>query len=124
MTATKSNPHGLVPGMTLWRVGARGSGRNPPPGEAVTVGKVGRVWADIGGGLRVNLTDLRVNDRRLDVGRCHLSEDDYRRSTSADDAWTSFKRALIGVWVPPASEAAIREAAALLGLHIPKEGKP
>ncbi|MDW7555349.1 hypothetical protein D9623_33480 (plasmid) [Azospirillum brasilense] len=101
--------------------------------------KVGRKWANVATpsvrhareDMRIDMEDLRVYvpNRENSICRAFLTAGDRNRILSeerarieAEDAWLDFKRALGYRYGLPSglSASAIRQAAALLGLELPK----
>lgn len=107
----------ITVGQTLYYVPCRGSPRE------ITITNVGRKWAYFG------RRDERVNVETMVVfwggyeGHCYLSAADYEAELSADKAWNALyskiwpKNRRHGI-----TAAAIREAAALLGVDIGEAG--
>ena len=79
---SKSNPHNLTPGQTLWFV-PDGNRRGGP--EFVTAATVGTNWATLADARRVLLKTLEMEGYAN--GRCHLSRDVYEGGLALDKAW-------------------------------------
>ena len=92
--------------------------------RAVTVERVGRKWAHIGHGMRVDKTTMVVVGKDYHYGRCYLSEAEFLHEEKRLAAWRALRDAMSrrpfdrGI-----SLDAIRHAAALLGMGdcIPEE---
>ena len=103
----------LKVGQELWYAPPRGWGQP----RIVTVEKVGRKWARLDNGRRIDVTNLYADCSVPGFGRCYLSEADVLREEQLWAAWRALRDALSrrpfdrGI-----SLDAIRQAAALLGM--------
>ena len=98
-------------GQTLWRV-SRHSGR------PCTVTKIGRKWATLDGGERIDIKTMELEGYDFSFTRIFLSEAHYLRELDDRNTWVAFYDALKR-WQPPADAQTIRQAAALLGIELP-----
>ena len=91
--------------------------------HSVTVGKVGRVWADIGFRSRIDKTTLVADGHGYSSpGRCYWSESEWAEGVARDRAWAQLRGAF--GYGPPSSGVTaedIRTAAKLLGLKLPDD---
>ena len=84
---SKSNPHAIKAGQTLWFVPDQWS---RAPAESVTIATVARAWATLTDGRRMSLAGLN-----LEFGRCHLSREAYGAGMALDRAWRAVTLPLI-----------------------------
>lgn len=106
----------LHEGQTLYFV--RRGGRGSAPG-AVTVTKVGRKWAALDNGHRIDVQNLEVDGRGYNSpGRCYLSREAYESEAARDRAWSELRR-LMPYRAPKGLDAErIHHYARLLGVEI------
>ena len=108
--------HKLEVGQKLWVVWSS-KHRSPC---SVEVEKVGRKWAEIPNGYRINLETLYIDGRGYtSPGRCYLSKKQYEQEKAVDEAWWDLCRMLRGWWgdAPDGvTVEAIAKARELLGL--------
>lgn len=105
----------LVVGQKLWFVPhARYMGAE----REVVVESVGRKWAAIGDGYRVDVSTLFLDGRGYSSpGRCYLSRELWAAEDQAHAAWGVLRRALSTRHLPNGLTAEqIERATALLGL--------
>lgn len=104
----------LKQGQTLWYVSERWSGARSD-GCEVTVVKVGRIWATLKSGERINKDTLCMADWG---GYCYLSREHYEEQRRVKDAWHRLQ-ARMTTPPPGVTEANIIKAAELLGVTLP-----
>lgn len=108
----------LQVGQKLWYVPRhRGSGK---PRE-VTVKKIGRIWAELDYGGRINIDTLEADGGQYpSPGRCYLSRADYERENYRERLWTALKGRLDRRYRAPADISADRiiQAAEILGVDL------
>ena len=82
----------LSEGQKLWWVPQHSLGMK---GREVTVLKVGRKWAELDNGERIDLETL-ISDvgRYAPNGRCYLSQEAYKQAEALVQAWIKLKRDL------------------------------
>lgn len=91
-------------------------------GREVTVNWIGRKWAAIDHGERVDIKSMAVDGGQYSSpGRCYLSEAHYIAETARACTWHRLAQAVYRGRVPDhVTEAAINKAAELLGINIAK----
>ena len=103
----------LKVGQELWYVPPRGWGQP----RIVTVAKVGRKWAHLNNGRRIDVTNLYADSCVPGFGQCHLSVDDFLREEKRRAAWRALRDAMSRrPFDRSISLDAIRQAAAMLGM--------
>lgn len=108
----------LQVGDVLWYVPSDKRWDKP---HAVTVEKVGRVWADLGRRFRIDKRTLVVDGRGYtSPGRCYWSKAEWNGIAERCKAWDHIKEA-IRYGGPPdgVTIEAIQAAANLLGVTLP-----
>jgi hypothetical protein len=91
-------PEKLSVGQKLWFVP---SGRRGDPKE-VTILKIGRKYADIGNGSRVDVKTLHVDGRNYSSpGTCFLSRDAHETEVATAKAWDELKQLFNRTWIRP-----------------------
>lgn len=112
----------LKVGDKLWHVQSYGR----DSGREVTVKKVGRTWADIGGfGSRLNLETMRVCDRSgVSNSLCWPSQAAYIAEIHRNNLISAF-RAAVGIFGQSGEWTAdqILAAAEVLGIKLPEPPK-
>lgn len=85
----------------------------------MTVGKVGRKWAKLSGGYRLNVSDLTLDGGNYSSpGRAYLSKGDFETDLENEKTWSAFRNEVEKLLRPRLSASAIRQAAELLGLEL------
>lgn len=114
---SEHNIHYLEAGCELWFVPTRGLGQP----EKITLGKIGRRWADIAGRSRrrVDLSTLRVKSGDFDCGQCYLSREAYEATTWMGQAWRVIRDNID--WSPPdnITPEQVEQIAFILGIVLP-----
>lgn len=78
----------LQVGQKLWLVPTNRGGN----AREVTVQAIGRKWAQMEHGLRVNMSTLAVDGGQYtSPGQCYLSETDYNDLRALHAAWTTLR---------------------------------
>ena len=91
----------------------------------VTVAKIGRTWATLTDGRRIDLATWAIDGSGYtSPGRCYPSREAWMAERNRVVAWGRLRDLLQLKYVPPDSvtEAHIRDAAALLGIALPAAG--
>lgn len=90
----------LIVGAKLYYV-PHDSRRHSP--RHVTVTRVGRKWADIDSGQRIDVKTLAVDAGGYSSpGRCWRSEEEYTRHAQLQEAWRAFRALVDKEWEAPA----------------------
>lgn len=114
---SEANIFSLGTGCELWYVPDSGLGLP----HQVSVGKVGRRWAEIGPRLKVDLETLRVwsNNGQHSWGQCYTRREEYERTTWLGKAWRIIRDNID--WSPPdnITPEQIEQIASILGLKLP-----
>ena len=107
----------LTEGMTVFiRWAHRAHGREL---SEMTVGKVGRKWAKLSAGYRINTSDLTIDGGNYSSpGRAYLSRADFEAELENEKTWSSFRNEVEKLWRPKISASVIRQAAELLGMEL------
>jgi len=111
----------LTPGMTLYWVPA--NKRRHPPCDVV-VNKVGRGWAELSNGHRINIQTLAADGRGYSApGYCYASQEIYEAEMARYGLWRQLTSELSRTYTPPKSvdAAAIRAAAKQLGIELKEQ---
>lgn len=109
----------LTVGQKLWYVPS--DSRYVRQACDVTVEKVGRKWANISHGRRIDLDDWCVDGGGYaSPGRCYASKEAWKAERERRKAWDDLRTGFGYQSVPDhITTAAIRQAAALLGIQLP-----
>lgn len=82
----------LIVGQKLWYVP---TDRRWSYEREVTIKKIGRVWATLNSGERVNLVNLRVDGKGyMSPGQCWPSREAWEAEKSRQEAWSTLYRAV------------------------------
>ena len=102
----------------LYQTDARYRDRAP---RIVTVKKIGRKWATIDHGEKVDIETLTLDAGQFTPSeRCYLSIEQRENERRLNATWDNFRRSADRSWSTPTSNVeSIREAAALLGFPDP-----
>jgi hypothetical protein len=96
------------------------SGRRYIATQTVTIKTIGRCWAKLSNGYRIDIDTLDVDGGPgfNSPGRCWLSQHDYEQHTACAKAWDELKKFVRDRWaIPPGiSLDGIMQAQALLGM--------
>lgn len=119
---SEENIHGLEVGSQLWRV-PDAFGRPPKPGKSVTVVKIGRAWATLDNGERVDLRTLKVDGRGYSSpAKCYGSEAEYEQTVAINQRWNYIARRIaVGCRPPFIDESAIAMLSGILRIQIPED---
>lgn len=104
----------IVEGQKLWYVPT--DGRDKP--HEITVGKVGRRWAETGYRLRIDVETLEADGGKYSSpGRCWITREAWQAEQSRQAAWSDLKEKMNRSWSAPdgVSIDAIHKARAFLG---------
>lgn len=110
----------LEVGQKLWFVDQHSYRKASERGHEVTITKIGRKWATIGPGLRIDLQTLWADGGAYSSpGRCYLSADDYLSEMAKVDLWRDFS-SRVSRYNPPngVTVETIRQVADLLGIPL------
>ncbi len=78
----------VTEGMSLWWVGSN----NRKTQEEVTVTKVGRKWATLSNGLRIDIETLAADGGQyVSPGQCYESRQVYEQAIALHIAWQKFR---------------------------------
>lgn len=110
----------LTVGQKLWYVPTRGYGL---PCE-VTITKVGSKWAELDNRRRLNMEAMRVVYGDSHCGECVIDRDQYETEQARRKAWDALRIGAHHHRLPETvTTDAIYQAAALLGIELPKRGE-
>lgn len=108
----------LTAGQTLWWVGTHRHNAGP---HEVTVRKVGRKWAEIDGGERIDINTLRADGGKyVSPGQCWSSKAAWEAEVARQEAWRNLCNRIGNIWhAPPGIDVdRIHRAALALGLEV------
>ena len=106
----------MKPGDTVYidDVNRRGRRSGAEP-YAATISKVGRAWAHLEGGGKVDLENLSYHEPRVGYyGRAWLSLDDWRAHEEASALWLELFRRFNGSLPPGMTTEKVRQVAAMI----------
>jgi hypothetical protein len=112
----------LVKGQKLWLVDYAPY-RLSEKGEVVGVTKVGKKFAELDNGMRVNVNTMLVDNKAFGkVSRCYLSKEDHDNEIAIVMEWRLFMRACSNKYhFDGLTVENIQKAYQLLGLERPKD---
>lgn len=112
----------LTVGQKLWYVPREK--RNVWQAREVTVEKIGRKWASISHGRRIDLEDWRVDGGQYSSpGRCYSSKEAWDAERARNMIWRTLRDNIDHTPPEGITTDAIRQAAALLGIQLPSDAQ-
>lgn len=109
----------LEVGQKLWFVREHQFRKGGSGGNECYVTKVGRKWAELNNGERIDMVTMRADGRGYSSpGKCYLSHREHKTETELRQLWTDFHRRLCHLPPDGISADDIRRAAEILKINL------